>query len=85
MPNEIVALHAGPLTQAGRDKLAQLAELLLKCDFDAIDLGLALRSELVSLMGQDDAVQLLQKIDELEFTAAHSLLMNQLQQPDVAV
>ena len=85
MPNEIVALDVGPLTQAGRDKLAQLAELLLKCDFDAIDLGLALRSELVSLMGQDDAVQLLQKIDELEFTAAHSLLMNQLQQPDVAV
>ncbi|MDP2074413.1 ATP-binding protein [Hydrogenophaga sp.] len=85
MPAEIVGLDAGPLTQAGRDKLAKLAELLLKFDFDAIDLGLALQPELVSLMGRDDAVQLLQKIDELEFTAAHSLLMNQLQQPDVAV
>ncbi len=85
MPNEIVALDAGPLTQAGRGKLATLAELLSRCDMDAIDLGLALRQELVTLLGRDDAEELLQKIDQLEFNAAHGLLVNQLQQPDVGV
>lgn len=78
MPNEIVVLDPGPLTQAGRDKLATLAELLCKSDLDAIDLGLALRLELVSLLGLDDAEGILQKIDELDFKTAHALLINKL-------
>jgi DNA-binding transcriptional LysR family regulator len=42
-----VALDVCPLTQAARDGLATLADLLSRCDFDAIDLGLELRQELV--------------------------------------
>ena len=74
MSNETAVLSAGPLTQAGRDKLATLAGLLSKSDLDAIDLGLALRMELVSLLGQEDAEGLLQRIDELDFNTAHTLL-----------
>jgi signal transduction histidine kinase/DNA-binding NarL/FixJ family response regulator/HAMP domain-containing protein/HPt (histidine-containing phosphotransfer) domain-containing protein len=77
-------LDAGPLTQVGRGKLVGLAGLLSTSDFDAIDLGLALRPELVSLLGQDDAEGLLQKIDALDFDAAHKLLIDQLQQPTEA-
>jgi two-component system, sensor histidine kinase and response regulator len=84
MPNETVVLDDGPLTQAGRDKLATLTELLSRCDLDAIDLGLALRQELVSLLGQDEAKTLLQKIDELEFGTAHTLLVSRLQPPELA-
>lgn len=78
MPNEIAVLDPGPLTQAGRDKLATLAELLCKSDLDAIDLGLALRLELVSLLGLDEAEGILQKIDELDFNTAHAVLINKL-------
>ena len=78
IPNETVVLDDGPLTQAGRDKLATLTELLSRCDLDAIDLGLALRRELVSLLGQNDAERLLQKIDELDFNTAHTLLISKL-------
>ncbi|AOF86697.1 sensory box protein [Hydrogenophaga sp. RAC07] len=77
-------LDAGPLTQVGREKLASLAGLLSTSDFDAIDLGLALRPELVSLLGQDNAEGLLQMIDALDFDAAHKELINQLQQPTEA-
>jgi two-component system, sensor histidine kinase and response regulator len=75
----------GVLTSSGRKKLHTLAEMLARCDMDAIDLGLALRQELVSLLGQDGAEELLQKMDELDFNAAYSRLINQLQQSDVAV
>jgi signal transduction histidine kinase/CheY-like chemotaxis protein/HPt (histidine-containing phosphotransfer) domain-containing protein len=78
MPNGTVVMDVGPLTQAGREKLATLTELLSNCDLDAIDLGLALRRELVSFLGQDDAERLLQKIDELDFNAAHTLLVSRL-------
>ncbi len=84
IPNETLVLDAGPLTQAGREKLATLAGLLSKCDLDAIDLGLALRQELVSLLGHDDAERLLQKIDELDFNTAHTLLISKLQPPELA-
>ncbi|MDO9133628.1 hybrid sensor histidine kinase/response regulator [Hydrogenophaga sp.] len=84
IPNETVVLDAGPLTQAGREKLATLTELLSMCDLDAIDLGLALRQELVSLLGQEDADRFLQKIDELEFNTAHALLISRLQSPELA-
>jgi len=84
MPNEIVVSNAGPLTQAGKNKLATLAELLAQCDFDAIDLGWELRVELVSLLGQEDAEGLLQRIDNLDFTAAHALLVSGLQPPELA-
>lgn len=76
--NETVVLDAVSLTQAGRDKLKTLAELLSTSDLDAIDLGLTLRRELVSLLGQDAAEGLLQKIDELDFTAAYALLISRL-------
>ncbi len=84
MPNEAVVLDAGPLTQAGRDKLATLAELLSNCDMDAIDLGLALRLELGTLLGQKAAEGLLQNIDDLDFTAAYALLISRLQPPEIA-
>jgi len=84
IPNETAVLDVGPLTQAGREKLATLTELLSKCDLGAIDLGLALRQELVSFLGQDDAEKLLQKIDELDFDAAHIHLISRLQLPELA-
>jgi CheY-like chemotaxis protein len=84
LPNETVVVDAGPLTQAGREKLATLAVLLSKSDFDAIDLGLALRPELVSLLGRDDAEALLQKVDGLDFAAAYALLISRLQPPELA-
>ncbi|AOF87655.1 sensory box protein [Hydrogenophaga sp. RAC07] len=84
MPKETAVLGAGPLTQAGRDKLTTLAERLSEGDFDAIDLGLSLRLELVSLLGQEDAEGLLQQIDDLDFTAANALLSSRLKQPDLA-
>ena len=84
MPNETVVPDVGPLTQAGRKRLTMLTELLSRCDLDAIDLGLALRQELVSLLGQDDTEGLLQKIDELDFDTAHALLISRLQPPELA-
>ena len=84
MSNETVLLDAVPLTQAGRDKLKTLAELLSKSDLDAIDLGLTLRPELVSLLGRDDAEGLLQRIDDLNFSAAYALLISRLQPPELA-
>jgi len=43
-----------------------------------------LRVELVSLLGQEDAEGLLQRIDNLDFTAAHALLVSGLQPPELA-
>ena len=84
MPIVAMVPDAAPLTQAGREKLSTLALLLSKCDLDAIDRGLELRLELVSLLGKDDAQGLLEKIDHLDFTAAHALLISRLQALELA-
>ena len=74
----------GSLTSSGRKKLNTLAEMLARCDLDAIELGPVLRQEMVSLMGKEDTEGLLQKMDDLDFTTAYALLISRLQPPELA-
>ncbi|QHE75801.1 hybrid sensor histidine kinase/response regulator [Hydrogenophaga sp. PBL-H3] len=81
---EVPKEHAQPatftLTPAERDQLGLLAEMLARRDLDALDFAVERKRELTCLMGQAAAEDILHNLDDLDFDAAHILLLDGLQQ-----